>query len=162
MEKIKMTPIGLLHTPHKTPKGAPIQPSGARGIAGKAQLFAPYKEGLKDLEGFSHVILLYFCHLVKPFNLLVTPFLDNTPRGLFATRAPSRPNSIGISLVRLVKVEDDTLFLLDVDMVDGSPLLDIKPFVGDFDMPLKDDPVRTGWLEKRAEGAAQKKGDDRF
>jgi tRNA-Thr(GGU) m(6)t(6)A37 methyltransferase TsaA len=162
MEKIEMAPIGLLHTPHKTPKGAPIQPSGARGVAGKAQIFEPYRAGLKDLDGFSHVLLLYYCHLVKPFNLLVTPFLDNTARGLFATRAPSRPNSIGLSLVRLVRVEDDTLHLMDVDMVDGSPLLDIKPFVGGFDMPSKDDPVRTGWLDGLAKNAARQKGDDRF
>jgi tRNA-Thr(GGU) m(6)t(6)A37 methyltransferase TsaA len=159
-DQIMFKPIGTLHTPHLTAKGAPIQPSGARDVKGTATIHPEFQEGLKDLEGFSHIVLLYHCHLIKQVKLKVVPFLDNQPRGVFATRAPARPNCIGMSVVRLEKVEDNILYLLDVDMLDGTPLLDIKPHVAKFDQPK--DPVRVGWLEEVAQRSERHKGDERF
>ena len=153
-------PIGVLHTPFADSEGAPIQPAGARGVEGEAVIDPAYAEGLKDLEGFSHLILIYHCHRSGPCRLVVTPFLDGRPHGLFATRAPARPNPIGLSVVRLVGVEDRRLHLKDVDMLDGTPLLDLKPYVPEFDQPFG--PVRTGWLAERAAEAARRRGDRRF
>ena len=115
--------------------------------------------GLQDLEGFSHIILLYHCHLSKAYRLKVKPFLDDVERGLFATRAPARPNPIGISLVRLIRIENATLFVQDIDIIDQTPLLDIKPFVPDFDVRKA---AKTGWLEKKASNAEKISDDGRF
>ncbi len=160
LEAITYQPIGMVHTPHKTPQGAPIQPTGARGAVGRAVLKPELAPGLKDLAGFSHVILLYHCHLAGQANLEVKPFLDAEPHGVFATRAPARPNALGLSVVRLKGVEDNVLLLEDVDLLDGTPLLDIKPYVPDFDQPPG--PVKTGWLAGRAADAGTAKGDQRF
>lgn len=127
MEPISLIPIGIIRTPHKNLEGMPIQPSGAQGILGTVEVEESFREGLLDLDGFSHIYLLYFFHLSKSFNLVVKPFLDNTPHGVFATRAPKRPNPIGISVVSLLGVDDRTLRVEGVDMADGTPLLDIKP-----------------------------------
>ena len=127
MEPISLVPIGIIRTPHKNLEGMPIQPSGAEGILGTVEVEESFREGLLDLDGFSHIYLLYFFHLSKSFNLVVKPFLDNTPHGVFATRAPKRPNPIGISVVSLLGVDDRTLRVEGVDMADGTPLLDIKP-----------------------------------
>jgi tRNA-Thr(GGU) m(6)t(6)A37 methyltransferase TsaA len=137
----------------------PIQPVGARGISGTIELQAEYQDGLKDLEGFSHIILIYHFHLSEGYSLQAKPFLDDTPRGIFAVRAPRRPNPIGISVVRLERIEGPTLYICNVDVVDGTPLLDIKPCVPDFDC-LED--VRIGWLSNRASRAADKRSDERF
>jgi len=143
MDSITFRPIGLISTPFTKPAGTPIQPKAAEGVAGSIKIFQEFCPGLQDLEGFSHIILLYHFHLVQSFSLLVKPFLDDKERGLFATRAPARPNPIGLSIVRLERIEADTLHVLDVDMLDGTPLLDIKPFVPAFDAR---DQARIGWL----------------
>jgi len=159
MQPVTFNPIGTIHTPFKQPRGTPIQPWRSSHAKGSVEVFPEYVDGLKDLEGFSHIVLLYFFHLSKGYNLSVIPYLDNQQRGLFATRAPRRPNGIGLSVVRLVKVEGGSLEIEDVDMVDGTPLLDIKPYVPLFEK-VKD--VRMGWLEEKADRAKGTKADDRF
>ena len=129
MEEISYRPIGIIHSPFKETKGTPIQPAGAQGIAATIELKPEYVDGLKDLEGFSHIFLIYHFHLSQGYSLKVKPFLDKYMRGLFATRAPKRPNAIGVSVVRLVGIKGCTLQIEDVDIVDGTPLLDIKPYL---------------------------------
>ena len=152
MEDIKYQPIGTIHSPFKTREGTPIQPIGGLGVKAEVEIFPEYIEGLQDLEGFSHIILLYHCHLSKAYRLKVKPFLDDAAHGLFATRAPARPNPIGISVVRLIKIERTTLHVQDMDVIDQTPLLDIKPFVPDFD---DRDEVMIGWLEEKSGNAAR-------
>jgi tRNA-Thr(GGU) m(6)t(6)A37 methyltransferase TsaA len=152
-------PIGTLQTPFKELTDMPIQPSGARGIKGVLTVDKTFIPALKDLDGFSHIYLLYVFHKVSDHVLTVTPFLDSTPHGLFATRAPKRPNPIGLSVVRLVGIEENRLMLEDVDMLDGTPVLDIKPYVPAFDQPEN---IRVGWLTGRGDQAQKKKSDDRF
>jgi tRNA-Thr(GGU) m(6)t(6)A37 methyltransferase TsaA len=159
MGEMKYKPIGIIHSPFKEPKGTPIQPAGAKGINGTVDIFPEYAEGLKDIEGFSHIILLYHFHLSKRSALIVKPYMDNEAHGVFATRGPSRPNPIGISIVRLVKVEGNTLHIQDVDIVDGTPLLDIKPYVPEFDVR---EVARIGWLEKRVHKLSASRDDGRF
>lgn len=159
MKEIEYKPIGIIHSPFNEPEGAPIQPSAARDIQGTVELFSEYVEGLKDLEGFSHITLIYHLHLSKPYSLHVKPFMDDTLRGLFATRAPSRPNPIGISTVRLDKVEGVLLYIRDVDIVDGTPLLDIKPYVPEFDVREK---IKRGWLNKKIHRLRKTKDNGRF
>jgi tRNA-Thr(GGU) m(6)t(6)A37 methyltransferase TsaA len=115
---------------------------------------------LKDLGGFSHIILIYHFHQIsEKYALEVKPFLDDTPRGIFATRAPRRPNPIGISVVRLEKIEGARLYISNVDILDGTPLLDIKPYVPDFD---REEDIRIGWLTNKVHQATSKKSDERF
>jgi len=156
---ITLTSIGIIQTPFKEIAGMPIQPSGAIDVPGQLVMDAQYEEGLCDLDGFSHLILLYHFHLSKGFNLRVKPFLDTVKRGLFSTRAPRRPNPIGLSIVRLDRIDGRILHILDVDVVDGTPLLDIKPYVPAFDMRSG---VRAGWLEKCQEKSTSLKSDQRF
>ena len=156
---IEFKPIGIIHTPFKKPEGMPIQPAGAAGVRGSIEVFEEYHAGLKDLDGFSHIILLYFFHLSQGFNLKVIPFLDTKSRGLFATRAPKRPNAIGFSVVKLDEVETGVLYVQNVDMLDGTPLLDIKPYVPEFDSHAE---VRTGWLEQARKKANSRQADERF
>jgi tRNA-Thr(GGU) m(6)t(6)A37 methyltransferase TsaA len=157
---ITYQPIGTIHTPFKSREGMPIQPSGAKGIKGRVEIDPAYEAGLRDLEGFSHVFLLFHLHLSEGYDLTVTPFMDDTPRGVFATRAPRRPNPIGLSVVRLVRVAGSTLHIEDVDMVDGTPLLDLKPYVPALNPP--DDTVRIGWLTGNAHPSFDVRSDDRF
>lgn len=152
-------PIGVIHSPHRDAKKTPVQPVFAQGIAGTAEVFPEYAEGLSDLDGFSHVYLIYHFHEAAPAKLLVKPFLDDTPRGIFATRAPARPNPIGLSLVRLMRREGHILHLEDVDVLDGTPLLDIKPYIARFDQ--RDD-VHSGWQEDVDEETARKRGRREF
>jgi len=159
MNEITFKPIGIIHSPFKNVEGTPIQPTGAEGIKGTVEIFAEYLAGLKDLDGFSHMILLYHFHLSKGYSLGVKPFLDEEIRGLFATRSPARPNPIGISIVRLVKVEGPTLHIEDIDIVDNTPLLDIKPYVPDFDQRAE---VQTGWLFGKSSDVRGKRADRRF
>ena len=142
---IEFEPIGIIRSPFKEPKGMPIQPPGASGMQGTVEIFAEYRAALKDLDGFSHIILLCHLHRAKPHELRVIPYLDTVPRGLFSTRAPSRPNPIGLSVVRLIGIVGNVLSIEAIDMLDGTPVLDIKPYVGDFDRPEE---VRYGWLEE--------------
>ncbi|HSQ85351.1 MAG TPA: tRNA (N6-threonylcarbamoyladenosine(37)-N6)-methyltransferase TrmO [Desulfobacterales bacterium] len=157
--KIEFLPIGIIHTPFMELEGMPIQPPGAAGVKGTIEVFENFRSGLKDLDGFSHIILLYHFHHSHGFNLHVVPFLDSEERGLFATRAPKRPNPIGLSVVQLDKIKDGTLFIRNVDILDGTPLLDIKPYVPEFDAQEK---VRTGWLGKARKTVSNRKADDRF
>jgi len=157
--KIEFEPIGIIHSPFMEPEGMPIQPAGAAGIKGTAEVFEDFYPGLKDLDGFSHIILLYHFHRSHGFNLHVVPFMDSEPRGLFATRAPKRPNPIGLSVVQLDKIEDGLLHIQGIDILDGTPLLDIKPYVPEFDAPVE---VRTGWLENTGRTVSNRKSDDRF
>ena len=159
MEEIIYRPIGIIRSKYKDREGTPVQTTGARGVGGTAEIFPECAEGLKDLDGFSHIILIYHFHLSKGYSLIVEPFLDNTPRGVFSTRAPKRPNAIGISVVRLVKIEGFTLYIEDVDIVDSTPLLDIKPYVPEFDGKEAE---RIGWLAGKAERAVQMSADKRF
>ena len=159
MTTIKYSPIGVIHSPFKRPKGTPIQPAAAEGINGSVEVFPQYAEGLKDIEGFSHIILIYHFHLSGEVSLIAKPYMDTESHGVFAMRGPSRPNSIGISVVRLTKVEGHRLHIQDVDIVDGTPLLDIKPYVPEFDIR---DVERIGWLEKNVHKLPESKDDGRF
>ena len=159
MNDITYQPIGIIHSPFKEPRGTPIQPPAARGVKGSVELFPEFVEGLKDLDGFSHIILIYHFHLAKAPSLLVKPFMDDQPHGIFAIRAPSRPNPIGLSVVRLVGIEENILHIEDVDILDGTPLLDIKPYLPEFDPPQVE---RRGWLEKNVRKLPASKDDGRF
>ncbi len=156
---MQLTPIGIIHTPFKQLTDMPIQPSGAKGVKGKIELRPEFIAGLQDLAGFSHIYVLYHFHQTTETRLTVTPFLDHQPRGLFATRAPTRPNPIGLSVLALEKVHDNILEVANVDMLEGTPLLDIKPYVPEFDQPEE---VRTGWLENAGEKSRQARSDRRF
>jgi len=137
----------------------PIQSAGAKGIKGTIELYPEYAAGLKDLAGFSHIILLYDFHLSQSYSLRVKPFLDGVKHGVFATRAPQRPNPIGLSAVKLLRVKGCTLHIEEVDIVDGTPLLDIKPYVPEFDVKRA---KRIGWLSKTVGRVYVTKADDRF
>ncbi len=157
--EIKYKPIGIIHSPYKEPQGTPIQPIATQNVEGTVELFTEYKEGLKDIEGFSHIILVYHFHLSKGFSLKVKPYLDDKLHGVFATRAPTRPNSIGISIVRLTKLEGNKLRIRDLDIIEGTPLLDIKPYVMEFD---KREVTRKGWLNDKVGSLLEVKDDGRF
>ncbi len=157
--EIKYRAIGTIHSPFKDIEGMPIQPAGAANVQGTVEVLPELAEGLRDLEGFSHIILLYHFHRVREAKLVVIPFMDSEPHGIFATRAPKRPNPIGLSIVRLVGIEGNVLYIENVDILDGTPLLDIKPYVPEFDRP----PVeRVGWLERAKGKVRRKRSDDRF
>ncbi|WP_141433931.1 tRNA (N6-threonylcarbamoyladenosine(37)-N6)-methyltransferase TrmO [Bacillus sp. 03113] len=160
LPEITLSPIGVIRSPFITPDNMPIQPVGDMAASGSVEVLPQYVEGLKDLEGFSHVILIYFFHLAGPTRLKVRPFLDVQERGVFATRAPVRPNSIGISVVEVERIHGCYIDLKKVDVLDGTPLLDIKPFVPDFDVPKG--AVLTGWMGEVSEKAIHKRADDRF
>lgn len=158
-DEIVIHKIGIIHSPHQDLRGMPIQPAAGAGIRGTVEVDPAYQEGLQDLEEFSHLILLYYFHEAKPPNMLVKPFLDEITHGVFATRAPRRPNGIGISIVRLLSIEKNILEVENLDILDGTPLLDIKPYIPDFDVQGD---VRIGWLEKRRGEIRGKRSDDRF
>jgi tRNA-Thr(GGU) m(6)t(6)A37 methyltransferase TsaA len=159
MEKIEYRPIGIIHSPYKTPEGTPIQPTHAQGLEAKVEVFPEYADGLDDLAGFSHIYLLYHFHLSKKFSLKVKPFLDDEVHGLFATRAPSRPNSIGLSIVRLTGIKENILRVLNIDVLDGTPLLDVKPYIPEFDVRKVD---KIGWIEEKIQKLDETEDDGRF
>jgi len=152
-------PIGVIHTPFETPENMPVQPAGGKDIEGWVVVEPRYEEALADLEGFSHIYLIYHLHRSKGYSLKVIPYLDTEKRGLFATRAPRRPNPIGISVVRLKRVEGNKLHICDLDILDGTPLLDIKPCVREF---VAAKGLRIGWLEGKASHVRTHTSDDRF
>lgn len=154
-EAVTYHPIGVIHGPHVDPKTTPIQPVFAKGVQGRVEVFPEYAEGLDDLDGFSHVYLIYHFDRSPGARLKVKPFLQDTPRGVFATRAPARPNPIGFSVVRLLRRDGATLFVEDLDVLDGTPLLDIKPFVTRFDFRQG---ARCGWQDDVSDDAAAKRG----
>ena len=156
-----MTPqlkqIGIIHTPFNEPTGAPIQSVYAGGIAGTVEVFAPFVDGLADLEGFDRIWLLYWCDRTTEPGMRVVPYRDNRERGLFATRAPARPNPIGLSCVKLLGVEKSILTVTEIDVLNGTPLLDIKPYVPLFDsFPA----ARAGWHDQTT--STRTTADDRF
>jgi len=153
--EILLTPIGKIMTPFATiSNGIPIQGRMASDTSGTVKVFPEYKEGLRDLDGFSHVILVYFFHQSNSVKLTAKPYMDTCQRGIFSIRSPHRPNHIGITLVELVKIDDDTLYIKGVDMVNETPLLDIKPYSPSFDMAVE---VRTGWMEQFLNGKRSKR-----
>ncbi|HPQ39420.1 MAG TPA: tRNA (N6-threonylcarbamoyladenosine(37)-N6)-methyltransferase TrmO [bacterium] len=151
--------IGTIHTPFRALEGMPIQPGGARDIPGHIMLRADLEPALKDLAGFSHIELLYYFHKSSGWKPLVIPFLDDVPRGLFATRAPRRPNPIGHSIVRIDRIEGCRIDIRDVDILDGTPLLDVKPHVPRFH---ETGTIRCGWLETVADRCRETRSDHRF
>jgi tRNA-Thr(GGU) m(6)t(6)A37 methyltransferase TsaA len=163
MERLVLEPIGIIHSEHHEPKQTPIQPVCAEGSPGRIEVFSRFAEGLDDVEGFSHLHLIYWLHraaeiapsVAGPSPLKVVPFLDDVPRGVFATRTPVRPNPLGLSLVRLVKRRDAELFVEDLDVLDGTPLLDIKPYVEGFDLRLG---TRGGWTEQVSSETFRRRG----
>ena len=154
--KIELTPIGLIHSPHREAKGTPIQPRWAAGIEGTVEVFPQFAAGLRDLDGFERIWLLYWCDRAREARLEVMPYRDTQPRGVFATRAPSRPNPIGLSCVRLLTVDGPVLRVADLDVLDGTPLLEVKPYVPDFDVFAVE---RTGWW---AHARGSPTADERF
>ncbi len=159
MKTITYKPIGIIRTPFKEPKGTPIQASEGCGVKGTVEIFPEYSEGLKDLEDFSHVILIYHFHMSKTARLLVKPFLDEKQHGIFAIRGPSRPNPIGLSVVRLEKIEKNVLHIQDIDIVDETPLLDVKPYVPAFDQR---EGSKIGWLKEKLGKLPHSRDDGRF
>jgi tRNA (adenine37-N6)-methyltransferase len=157
MHEIK--PIGIIHSPHYTIEDMPIQPRGASGVEGYVLVDEKHIDGLQDLEGFSHIYLLYSFHEAVRTKLLVTPFMDKQTRGVFATRSPLRPNHIGISIVQLKKVEGNKIVVEGVDILDGTPLLDIKPYIEKFDAVKES---TSGWLQASREEISKRRSDSRF
>ncbi|HVN80500.1 MAG TPA: tRNA (N6-threonylcarbamoyladenosine(37)-N6)-methyltransferase TrmO [Terriglobia bacterium] len=152
---ITFRPIGVIHSEHVDAEKTPIQPVYAKGCRGWVEIFPEYAEGLRDLEGFSHLYLIYHFHQADAMKLLVKPFLQDQVHGVFATRAPCRPNPIGLSIVELASREDNVLHLRGVDILDGTPLLDIKPYTARFD---RIDTIRNGWQDAVDEETARRKG----
>ena len=151
--------IGLIRTPYKNLEDMPIQPKGAAGVTGEIVLDEHYASGLVDLEGFSHIYLIYRFHKAIRTELEVIPFMDSMKRGVFATRSPLRPNHIGLSIVELVSVDGLKITVCNVDMLDKTPLLDIKPYIKEFDHMEN---TRSGWLKATGEDLRQKRSDNRF
>ena len=159
-DRFSYEPIGVIRTAFESPDGMPIQPVGEAAVEGTVELKKEYADGLQDLDGFTHCILLYHFHESDDAaSLEVEPFLDDEQRGVFATRAPQRPNPIGLSVVRIESIEDETVTITGIDVVDQTPLLDIKPFVPEFDVPSD---VDTGWLTASESTIQSKEADGRF
>jgi len=152
---ITYKPIGVIYSEHTIAEETPIQPAYAKGCRGRAEIFPEYEEGLRDLDGFSHIYLIYHFHLSTTAKLIVKPFLQDVERGVFATRAPTRPNAIGLSIVELVSREGNILYLDGVDILDGTPLLDIKPYVARFDCV---ETLRNGWQDEVDDETARQRG----
>ncbi len=160
MQAINFKPIGVIHSSFKSVDNMPIQPVGAKNVKAVIELYHEFEEGLKDLDGFSHITLIYYLHKVVDFKLQVMPFLDIETHGIFATRSPLRPNAIGLSTVKLIKIENNFLYIENADMLDGTPLLDIKPFFAQFD---NRENSKSGWLDRRWKEKNRKLiSDDRF
>jgi len=156
---ILLHPIGIIHSPFKQLEKMPIQPAGAQSAQGVLEIYEPYIAALKDLEGFSHIYVIYFFHKSSSWKAFVKPFLDQEERGIFATRAPNRPNPLGLSVLKLLKLENNVIEVDHVDILDGTPLLDIKPYVPQFNK-AKD--VRIGWLSDYVNQVSHTLSDQRF
>jgi tRNA-Thr(GGU) m(6)t(6)A37 methyltransferase TsaA len=157
LNPIQLEPIGVIETPFHAAAGTPIQPSRASGARGVVRIDERFREGLRDLEGFERIWLVYWFHEAPGPRLRVTPFLDSREHGVFATRAPSRPNPIGFSAVRLIGIHEGVLEVADVDVIDGTPLVDVKPYVPEFDCYPGS---KSGWLEESA--SQRRTADGRF
>ena len=159
MKSIIYSPIGIVHSPFRFPEGTPIQAAASKDTKARIEIFPEYTDGLKDLGEFSHIIVLYHLHFAKFKSLHVVPFLDTETHGIFATRSPGRPNSIGFSVVEIEKIENDVLFVKRIDILDGSPVLDIKPYITQFDVF---ETTKKGWIDKNAHKMDIQKDDGRF
>jgi tRNA-Thr(GGU) m(6)t(6)A37 methyltransferase TsaA len=155
MQKIELSPIGIIHTPYKEAKNIPIQSIFRKKVIGQVEVFPGFIEGLKDIEGFSYLVLIWYFHKSDKTNLVGKPYLESVEHGIFAIRSPHRPNHLGISVVKLLKVEKNILTIQEIDILDGTPLLDIKPYVGVFDAREN---ARFGWLEKHFKGIKKPSG----
>jgi len=144
-ETIKIKPIGIIHTPYKEPKGMPIQGMFEKGITGQIEVFHDYEQGLKDVEGFSHIILIYYFDRSKSETLISKPFLEDETHGIFAIRSPHRPNHIGFSIVKMETIDNNIITFSEVDILDNTPLIDIKPHVKYFDSREN---TKSGWIDK--------------
>ncbi|MBP7652932.1 tRNA (N6-threonylcarbamoyladenosine(37)-N6)-methyltransferase TrmO [Candidatus Dependentiae bacterium] len=157
--KIILEPIGIIHTPYTEQTGTLIQPRGAIGIKGEIEIFEKFKDGLTDIAGFYHIYVLYYFHKINEVSLKVKPFLDDCEHGIFSVRSPKRPNKIGLSVVRLIRVENNILHIENVDMLNKTPVIDIKPYVPDFDIF---DVEKIGWLDSKSQNCEKNKDDGRF
>ncbi len=157
--KITFSPIGIIHSPFINLEEMPIQPAGAQGITGSIELYPQYIPALQDLDGFSHIYVLYHFHKSRGWKPMVIPFLDKQERGLFSTRAPHRPNPIGLSVLKIDAIVDNRIQVSNVDILDSTPLLDIKPYVPQFD-GVED--VRIGWVSENVHQVKKVKTDHRF
>ncbi len=153
--QIRCKPIGVIRSEHTSTEETPIQPVYAKMCHGLVEVFPEYTAGLKDLEGFSHLYLLYYFHACREVNLTVKPFLQDIERGVFSTRAPCRPNFIGLSVVELLSMEGHVLRVEGVDILDGTPLLDIKPYTEKFDLRAV---TKSGWQDDVDESTAHRRG----
>ena len=166
MERLTLEPVGIIHSEHREHAQTPIQPVCAQGSGGRVEIFPRFAEALDDIEGFSHLHLIYWLHragevvssVAGPSPLKVIPYLDDVPRGVFATRAPVRPNPLGLSLVRLLERRGNVLVVEDLDVLDGTPLLDIKPYVEKFDLRLD---TRGGWTDRVSDATFRQRGERR-
>jgi tRNA-Thr(GGU) m(6)t(6)A37 methyltransferase TsaA len=159
MEPVTFTPVGVVHSPHKELSGMPVQPPSAAGIAGEIEIFPEFAEGLLDIEGFSRIMVFYHLHRSAGSLLSAIPFLDTVPHGVFASRIPRRPNPLGFSVVRLLSRDRNILKIADVDILDGTPVLDIKPYVPEFDSYPNES---SGWFAGKLDDMSSKRSDDRF
>jgi len=144
MEEIKLNPIGVVHSPFKEPSGVPKDSIDGMNYQGTVEIFPQYKDGLKDLDGFSHIIILFYFHKSEYYHLISKPYLDDHPRGVFATRSPHRPNLIGLSVVKLLRIDENIIYVRGIDMIEGTPVLDIKPYIPEFE---SNEGIIIGWLE---------------
>ena len=156
---MQVSPIGIVHSAFCEPEGTPIQAAASIGSKAIIEVYHEYIEGLKDIDGFSHLILLYHFHQIKKAKLIVKPFLDDHTHEIFATRSPARPNPIGFSVVRLKMVDENLLYVEDVDVLDQTPVLDIKPYIGEFDHRITE---KIGWFQKSIHKMHAVKDDGRF
>ena len=157
--KIEFTPIGIIHTPFKTVENIPIQPAAGAGFEGWIEIFNEYKEGLSDLDGFSHIYLIFYLHKSISYKLKVIPFLDTVERGIFSTRSPARPNPVGLSIVEIISIKENIIRIKGIDILDGTPLVDIKPYVPDFEITTN---IKKGWFEGKEKMVSGKLSDGRF
>jgi len=144
MEKITLNPIGIVHSPFKEPVGVPKDSTDGMDYQGTIEIFSEYRDGLKDLDGFSYILVLFYFHKSEYSHLIVNSYLDDHLRGVFATRSPHRPNFIGLSVVELLEIDGGILHIKGIDMIEGTPILDIKPYIPEFD---SNEGIRIGWLE---------------
>jgi len=150
MKKITMTPIGIIRSPYKKIRDMPIQGKFKPDVKAYIELKTEYAAGLKDLNGFSHAIIIYYFHRSQKVQLEAKPFLEDNKHGIFAIRSPHRPNHIGISIIKIESIDKNKLHFSEVDVLDGTPVLDIKPYVKHFDVR---DNVISGWLDKHFQGS---------
>ncbi|HEX4986772.1 MAG TPA: tRNA (N6-threonylcarbamoyladenosine(37)-N6)-methyltransferase TrmO [Burkholderiales bacterium] len=156
---IQVRPIGVIRSEFKSKAGMPIQTASAPDVAGELEVFEEFAAGLRDLDGFEYLILVTHMHLAAEEQLEVVPFLDTVSRGVFATRSPNRPNRICLSIVRLLSIDGRRLRFTGNDMVDGTPVIDVKPYVPAFDVRATD---RIGWFSERIDQLPGKLSDDRM